>query len=123
MSQSRLIALTYYDPGKSVRLTVYADTIILDRNGTDSIISAVRFGGYPEMVKAMSDTIYGGATVEMPMNGQTRQLKSVAKQYRRQMSHDGQYAVVTLMVDDDLQAADPQAGEEEPEEAGEQQTI
>ena len=32
MSQSRLIALTYFDPGKSVRLTVYADTIILDRD-------------------------------------------------------------------------------------------
>ena len=62
MSQSRLIPLTYYDPGKEVRLTVYADTIILDPIGADSIISAVRFGGYPEMVKAMSDAIYGGAT-------------------------------------------------------------
>ena len=69
MSQSRLIALTYYDPGKEVRLTVYADTIILDRIGADSFISAVRFGGYPEMVKAMSDAIYGGATIEMPFNG------------------------------------------------------
>ena len=75
MSKSRLIALTYFDPGKSVRLTVYADTIILDRNGEDSVISAVRFGGYPEMVKAMSDAIYGGATIEMPFNGKTRQLK------------------------------------------------
>ena len=36
MSQSRLIALTYYDPGKEVRLTVYADTIILDRIGEDT---------------------------------------------------------------------------------------
>mgnify|MGYP007025220899 CR=1 FL=1 len=45
MSQSRLIPLTYYDPGKEVRLTVYADTIILDRSGEGSVISAVRFGG------------------------------------------------------------------------------
>ncbi len=123
MSKSRLIALTYFDPGKSVRLTVYADTIILDRNGEDSVISAVRFGGYPEMVKAMSDAIYGGATIEMPFNGKTRQLKSVPKQYQRQMSHDGLYAVGTLMVDDDPQAADQPDSEEEPEEAGEQQTI
>ncbi len=120
MSQSRLIPLTYYDPSRSVRLTVYADTIILDRNGGDSVIGAVRFGGYPEMVKAMSDAIYGGATIEMPLNGRTRQLKSVPKQYRRQMSHDGQYAVATLMAEDDPQAADSQ---EDPEEAGEQQTI
>ena len=123
MSQSRLIALTYFDPGKSVRLTVYADTIILDRNGEDSVISAVRFGGYPEMVKAMSDAIYGGATIEMPFNGKTRQLKSVPKQYQRQMSHDGLYAVGSLMVDDDPQAADQPDSEEETEEAGEQQTI
>ena len=123
MSQSKLIALTYFDPGKSVRLTVYADTIILDRNGEDSVISAVRFGGYPEMVRAMSDAIYGGATLEMPFNGETRQLKSVPKQYRRQMSHDGQYAVGTLMVDDDAQQADPLDSEEESEESEEQQTF
>ncbi len=123
MSQSRLIPLTYYDPGKSVRLAVYADTIILDRSGEDSVISAVRFGGYPEMVKAMSDAIYGGATIEIPQSGKTRQLKSIPKQYRRQMSHDGQYAVGTLMVDDDPQSADPSDGEEDPEETGEQQTI
>ena len=123
MSQSRLIALTYYDPGKEVRLTVYADTIILARIGADSFISAVRFGGYPEMVKAMSDAIYGGGTIEMPLNGKTRQLKAIPKQYRRQMSHDGQYAVGTLMVNDDPQAADSQDDEDEPEETGEQQTI
>ena len=123
MSQSRLIPLTYYDPGKEVRLTVYADTIILDRSGEGSVISAVRFGGYPEMVKAMSDAIYGGSTLEMPLNGQTSQLKAIPKQYRRQMSHDGQYAVGTLMANDDPQAADSLDGEKDPEEAGEQQTI
>lgn len=123
MSQSRLIPLTYYDPGKEVRLTVYADTIILDRSGEGSVISAVRFGGYPEMVKAMSDAIYGGATLEMPLNGQTSQLKAIPKQYRRQMSHDGQYAVGTLMANDDPQAADSPDDDEDPEEAGEQQTI
>ena len=113
MSQSRLIPLTYYDPGKEVRLTVYADTIILDRSGEGSVISAVRFGGYPEMVKAMSDAIYGGATIEMPFNGETRQLKAIPKQYRRQMSHDGLYAVGTLMADDDPQPADALDSEEE----------
>ena len=123
MSQSRLIPLTYYDPGKEVRLTVYADTIILDRSGEGSVISAVRFGGYPEMVKAMSDAIYGGATIEMPFNGEIRQLKAIPKQYRRQMSHDGQYAVGTLMANDDPQVADSPDDDEDPEEAGEQQTI
>ena len=63
MSQSRLTTLTYFDPTKLIRLTVYADTIILDRSKAGNFISAVRFGGYPEMVKAMSDAIYGGATI------------------------------------------------------------
>ena len=40
MSQSKLIELSYFDPAQSVRLTVYADTIILDRDGKEQIISA-----------------------------------------------------------------------------------
>jgi len=59
-AQSRLIELSYFDPNALVRLKAYADTVILDRSGGDSVITAIRFGGYPEMVKAMSDAIYGG---------------------------------------------------------------
>lgn len=64
MTSSKLIELTYYDPVHDVRLTAYADTIILNADGKDKIISAVRFDGYPEMVRAMSDAIYGGAAIE-----------------------------------------------------------
>jgi len=39
MPQSRLIELNYYDPKAQVRLKTYADTIILDRNEKDSVIS------------------------------------------------------------------------------------
>ena len=109
MSQSRLIPLTYYDPGKEVRLTVYADTIIMDPIGADSIISAVRFGGYPEMVKAMSDAIYGGGTIEAERNGTKRTLKSKPKGYRRQLAHDGVYATATLMANDDKITAEPES--------------
>ena len=122
MSQSRLTTLTYFDPTKLIRLTVYADTIILDRSKAGNFISAVRFGGYPEMVKAMSDAIYGGATIEMPQNDQTYQLKTIPKQYRRQISHDGQYAVGTLVLDDDPPSAVP-SDDEESEVTGTQQTI
>ena len=61
MAQSRLIELSYFDPHTSIRLTTYADTIVTDYSSPNRIISAVRFGGYPEVVKAMSDAIYGGA--------------------------------------------------------------
>lgn len=66
MAQSRLIELSYFDPHTSIRLTTYADTIVTDYSSPNRIISAVRFGGYPEVVKAMSDAIYGGATIDVP---------------------------------------------------------
>lgn len=122
MAQSRLIELSYYDPGSSVRLTAYADTIILDRTPDGPVIAAIRFGGYPEMVRAMSDAIYGGGTIEARQNDLVRQLRSNPKAYRRQLSHDGVYATATLMVNDDAQSADP-LDEEEPEESDGQQAI
>ena len=106
MSQSRLIELSYYDPAAQVRLSAYADTVVLDHNSKGGVISAVRFGGYPEMVRAMSDAIYGGATIEATQNSTTRMLQSNVKGYQRQISHDGVYAVATLMASDDAQTDD-----------------
>ena len=89
MSESRLIELSYFDPTAKVRLTAYADTIMLDRNGKDSTITAIRFGGYPEMVRGMADAIYGRATIEATQNDVKQFLTSNPKHYRRQMGHDG----------------------------------
>ena len=68
MSNSKLIELSYYDPSAQVRLSAYADTLVLDHDQNGSIIRAIRFGGYPEMVRAMADAIYGGATIEAAQN-------------------------------------------------------
>lgn len=122
MTQSKLIELSYFDPGASVRLTAYADTIILDRTPDGPVIAAIRFGGYPEMVRAMSDAIYGGGTIEARQNDLIRQLRSNPKAYRRQLSHDGVYAAATLMINDDAQSADP-LDDEDLEESDGQQTI
>ena len=103
MSGSKLIELSYYDPSVQVRLSAYADTVVLDHNEKGGVICAIRFGGYPEMVRAMADAIYGGATIEATQNDTVRLLQSSAKGYQRQMSHDGVYAVATLMASDDAQ--------------------
>lgn len=116
MTSSKLIELTYFDPTHEVRLNAYADTIILDSDGTDKIISAIRFGGYPEMVHGMSDAIYGGATIEAIQNGKSLSLKSRPKGYQRQLSHDGVYAAATLMASDDMQSADEAEDSEDSEE-------
>ena len=118
MTSSKLIELTYYDPAHDVRLSAYADTIILDTDGKDKIISAVRFGGYPEMVRAMSDAIYGGAAIEAVQGETTLSLKSRAKGYQRQLSHDGVYAAATLMASDDIHSADEQGNPEDSEDPG-----
>ena len=62
----------------------------------------------------MADAIYGGATIEATQNDMVRQLQSTMKGYQRQLSHDGVYAVVTLMANDDSRQDDP--GQEDGEE-------
>ena len=123
MTQSRLIELSYYDPAAQVRLSAYADTVVLDHNSKGGIISAVRFGGYPEMVRAMSDAIYGGATIEATQNSTTRMLQSNVKGYQRQMSHDGVYAVATLMASDDAQTDNGSANDGSDGEMEGQETM
>lgn len=116
MSSSKLMELTYFDPNRGVRLGAYADTIILDSSESDNIISAIRFGGYPEMVHGMSDAIYGGASIEVIQGNTQIVLKSRPKGYRRQQSHDGPYATATLMASDDMQSADSLEDSSDPKE-------
>ena len=89
MQNSRLIPITYYSPSQEVRLTAYADTIVYEPNGATPILRAIRFGGYPEMVRAMSDAIYGGAVIDAVIGGQSFRLAGEVKRYERQLSHDG----------------------------------
>ena len=79
MSESKLIELGYYDPSAKIRLSAYADTVVLDADKKGSVICAIRFGGYPEMVRAMADAIYGGATIEATQNDIVRKLQSKLK--------------------------------------------
>ena len=83
MSERKLIELGYYDPSAKIRLSAYADTVVLDADKKGSVICAIRFGGYPEMVRAMADAIYGGATIEATQNDIVRKLQSKLKGYQR----------------------------------------
>ena len=100
--RSKLMDLSYSDPKSQIRLTGYADTVIID-SGAQQTISAIRFGGYPEVVRALSDAIYGGASVELKQGDTILYLECRLKGYRRLLSHDGIYAVATLMANDDSQ--------------------
>lgn len=123
MAESGLIELSYYDPKAQMWLVAYADTIILDHNEKGGVISAIRFGGYPEVVRALSDAIYGGATIDATQNNAAYRLQSNLRGCQRQFSHDGIYAAATLMAADDKQSANAADPDEEASEDEGQQTA
>ena len=100
MSTSKLMKVTYYDPKSQIRLLCYADTVVWDTKPTPTL-TALRFGGYPERVQGLADAIYGGATIEIEDGKDTYSLKTLTRQYRRELSHDGVYAEATLIAEDD----------------------
>lgn len=96
MSTSKLMKVTYYDPKSQIRLLCYADTVVWDTKPTPTL-TALRFGGYPERVQGLADAIYGGATIEIEDGKDTYSLKTLTRQYRRELSHDGVYAEATAL--------------------------
>ena len=117
MSNSKLIPITYYNASKEIRLLAYADILVIEQTGRMPIIRAIRFGGYPEMVRAMADAIYGGATIEATLGDRPVYLTCEAKRYTRQVSHDGVYTEATILAKDDEQDA------KQPNEAAEQKEM
>lgn len=93
--------LEYFDPKAETRLEVYADTVVLEKEGNVSFIAAIRFGGYPESVRGMSDAVYGGGSITAQIDGKPLTLYSRMKQYRRELSHDGIYVEATLIIRDE----------------------
>lgn len=103
--KSRLMPISYYNPKQEIRLSAYADTIVLEPDGREQHLRAIRFGGYPEMVRAMSDAIYAGATLETEFAGETAMLTCEPKKYECHLSHDGIYAEATILSLDDADTA------------------
>lgn len=111
--QTKLMKMEYFDLKAETRLEAYADTVVIEKEGNNSFIAAVRFGGYPESVKGMSDAIYGGGSVTVEIDGDPLILCSRMKQYRRELSHDGIYAEATLIIrDGEVNADNNNDGEE-----------
>lgn len=121
MNKAKLMKVTYYDLKNSIRLTGYADTVVWDEKNTPTL-AALRFGGYPEEVRGLADAIYGGVTIEIEDEAGTLTLKTLIKQYRRELSHDGVYAEATLIAQDDGQLADSKKKPEDSQEASAAET-
>jgi len=96
-----LSSVCYYDSGKEIMLNCYADTLVYRKEGNSRTLVAIRFGGYPEHVRGMSDAINGGIKLEAIVGDKTIYLTTMHKQYRKAFSHDGIYAEAMLTANDD----------------------
>ena len=123
-SQSRLIPISYYSSSQEVRLSAYADTIVYEQESPGKkILRAIRFGGYPEMVRALTDAIYAGAALDVRVGGQSMRLEGQVKRYRRQVTHDGVYAEATLLAIDDDQETKAAGNSEDGTQAQEKMDL
>ncbi len=91
--------LAYRDIDKDIHLTTYADTLVYDYENGKLALVAVRFGGYPEQVHAMSDAIYAGGRISILKGNIYIFFTGKAKQYRRYHTNDGLYAEAVLMLE------------------------
>ena len=46
--KSRLMPISYFNPKQAIRLSAYADTIVLEPDGREQHLRAIRFGGRSE---------------------------------------------------------------------------
>lgn len=103
MSKPKLIPVSYNDNKNAIRLNCYADTLVYEMTGENSgKLLGIRFGGYPEQARGMSDAIFGGGQIDVTReNAPPLTLMSLTKQYTRQLTMDGVYAEAVLFANDD----------------------
>ena len=90
MPTPSLVRVRCLDADMAVGLVNYADMVVYDQ---EKNVVALRIGGYPETVQAMSDAILGGCELELTSSKGSLCLNSKGRwNYARRISHDGVYA-------------------------------
>jgi len=112
-SQSRLMPISYYNPKQFIRLNAYADLILYEQDPSKLLLRAIRFGGEPEMVRALADALYAGAELEVEVGSDKFYFASEPRKFQRQLSHDGLYAEAVLLTLDDEQEIETEEQSEE----------
>ena len=99
---AELSPITYYDQENTVRLDCFADTFVYHKaSGSVRNLVAMRFGGYPEQVRAMADVLRKGAGIETVIENHKIILYAKHDAYKRSITHDGIYAEGTMLALDD----------------------
>lgn len=118
---SPLIRVSVVDKDERIGIVNYADMVVHDK---EKSIVAMRIGGYPESVQAMSDAILGGCDLEMTGSRSTIRVNSKGRRrYERKITHDGVYAeAIHHLRDDTLQSLSIGDGDEE-DQKSEKETV
>ena len=83
---------------KSIGLENYADMLIYDKDNT---LIALRMGGYPETILAMSEVIQAGCSLQVEEGTTKVEVTSLGKRnYEKKISHDGVYAEAMMYLKD-----------------------
>lgn len=104
VEMAELSTVTYTDSAAKLAFSCYADTFVFNKRDENvRELVAMRFGGYAEQVRAMSDAMREGVAVQADIDNHPIILKVTQKNFRRSVTHDGVYAEGMVMaLDDDL---------------------
>ena len=105
--------ISYYNPKQFIRLNAYADLILYEQDPSKLLMRAIRFGGEPEMVRALADALYAGAELEVEIGPDKFYFTGEPRRFQRQLSHDGLYAEAVLLALDDEQEIETEEQSEE----------
>ena len=102
MQENRqLLPVSYYDFEDGIQLNCFADTVVYHESNSSKTLVSIRFGGYPEQVRGMTDAIYGGGFLQTEIDNRETGFSTVQKQYQKFLSHDGIYAESMMVLNDD----------------------
>lgn len=89
------------DEKYGVGITDYADTVVF---GGDKKLAAIRFGGYPETVLAMSDALTSGSKIALKLPGETceTELTSFGGKYERRIKAANTSAECVMKICDSV---------------------
>lgn len=99
---TELAPVMYSDEERKINIQCYADTLVYHEvNKNERNLVAMRYGGYPEHVRAMADIMKGEVGIETVVGSQHLCLTAKNKRYKKNISHDGNYAEGMLFALDD----------------------
>lgn len=119
IEMSELSTIKYTDLTAKLAISCFADTFVFNKrsNGIRELV-AMRFGGYSEQVRAMVNAMRMGVAIQADIDNHPIVLKAVQKNFRRSVTHDGNYAVGMVMAYDDEIGADSEDEKQEKKVTG-----